>query len=161
MSEKLLEVLKTAGLDVLSCMQCGTCTGSCPSGRHTGLNTRRILRDARKNRTEVLSDDALWLCTTCYTCQERCPRGIPITDALLELRRLAVREGFMLPEHRKVSETVMEYGHAVPLDEETKKKREELGLEPIPETVQKYPEALEELKTLLKTCKFDKLIAEK
>ena len=161
MSEKLLEVLKTAGLDVLSCMQCGTCTGSCPSGRHTGLNTRRILRDARKNRTEVLSDDTLWLCTTCYTCQERCPRGIPITDALLELRRLAVREGFMLPEHRKVSETVMECGHAVPLDEETKKKREELGLEPIPETVQKYPEALEELKTLLKTCKFDKLIAEK
>jgi len=161
MSEKLLEVLKTAGLDVLSCMQCGTCTGSCPSGRYTGLNTRRILRDARKNRTKVLSDDALWLCTTCYTCQERCPRGIPITDALLELRRLAVREGFMLPEHRKASETVLECGHAVPLDEETKKKREELGLEPIPETVQKYPEALEELKTLLKTCKFDKLIAEK
>src|SRR5659263_51693 len=58
MSEKLVDVLKTAGLDVLSCMQCGTCTGSCPSGRHTGLNTRRILRDARKNRTEVLSDDA-------------------------------------------------------------------------------------------------------
>ena len=103
----------------------------------------------------------LWLCTTCYTCQERCPRGIPITDALLELRRLAVREGFMLPEHRKVSEMVLECGHAVPLDEETKKKREELGLEPIPETVQKYPEALEELKTLLKTCKFDELMAEK
>ena len=161
MSEKLLEVLKASGLDVLSCMQCGTCTGSCPSGRHTAFNTRRILRDARKNRDTVLSDDNLWLCTTCYTCQERCPRGIPITDALLELRRLAVREGFMLPEHRKVSKMVLECGHAVPLDEETKKKREELGLEPIPDTVQRYPEALEELKTLLKTCKFDKLIAEK
>ena len=37
---------------------------------------------------------------------------------------------------------LLECGHAVPLDEETKKKREELGLEPIPETVQKYPEAL-------------------
>jgi heterodisulfide reductase subunit C2 len=161
MSEKLLEVLKASGLDVLSCMQCGTCTGSCPSGRHTAFNTRRILRDARKNKATVLSDDNLWLCTTCYTCQERCPRGIPITDALLELRRLAVREGFMLPEHRKVSEMVLECGHAVPLDEETKKKREELGLEPIPDTVQKYPEALEELKTLLKVCKFDELIAKK
>jgi heterodisulfide reductase subunit C len=161
MSEKLLEVLKASGLDVLSCMQCGTCTGSCPSGRHTAFNTRRILRDARKNRDTVLSDDNLWLCTTCYTCQERCPRGIPITDALLELRRLAVREGFMLQEHRKVSEMVLECGHAVPLDEETKKKREELGLEPIPDTVQKYPEALEELKTLLKVCKFDELIAKK
>lgn len=161
MSENLQKVLKGAGLDVLACMQCGTCTGSCPSGRHTGLNTRRILRDARKNKVEVLSDDSLWLCTTCYTCQERCPRGVPITDALLELRRLAVKEGFMLPEHRKVSELVLECGHAVPLDEETRKKREELGLDPIPETIQKYPEALEQLKTLLRTCKFDELTAEK
>lgn len=161
MSEEPLKVLKAAGLDILSCMQCGTCTGSCPSGRHTGLNTRRILRDARKNRATVLSDEDLWLCTTCYTCQERCPRGIPITDALLELRRLAVKEGFMLPEHRLISEMVMECGHAVPLDEETKRKREELGLDPIPETVQKYPEALKELKNLLKACKFDELVAEK
>jgi heterodisulfide reductase subunit C len=161
MSEEPLKVLKAAGLDILSCMQCGTCTGSCPSGRHTGLNTRRILRDARKNRATVLSDEDLWLCTTCYTCQERCPRNIPITDALLELRRLAIKEGFMLPEHRKISEMVMECGHAVPLDEETKKKREELGLDPIPETVQKYPEALEEVRNLLKACKFDELVAEK
>lgn len=67
----------------------------------------------------------------------------------------------MLPEHRKISEMVLEYGHAVPLDEETKKKREELGLDPIPETIQKYPEELEELKNLLKMCRFDKLAAEK
>jgi heterodisulfide reductase subunit C len=158
MSNELLEVLKAAGLDVLSCMQCGICTGSCPSGRHTGLNTRRIIRDARKNRA-VLSDKDLWLCTTCYTCQERCPRGIPITDTLLELRRLAVREGFMLPEHRQVSKMVLGCGHAVPLDEETKKKREELGLDPIPETIQKYPEALKQLQTLLRACKFDELVA--
>jgi heterodisulfide reductase subunit C len=161
MSEDLPKMLKDAGLDVLSCMQCGTCTGSCPSGRHTALNTRRIIRDARKNRVAILSDDALWLCTTCYTCQERCPRNIPITDAILELRRLAIKEGFMLPEHRKISEMVMECGHAVPLDEETKKKREELGLDPIPETVQKYPEALQEVRNLLKACKFDELVAEK
>jgi len=161
MSEEILDVLKAAGLDVLACMHCGTCTGSCPSGRHTSLNTRRILRDARKNRDAVLSDDSLWLCTTCYTCQERCPRQIPITDALLEIRRLAVRKGFMLPEHRKVSELVLNYGHAVPLDEETKKKREELGLDPLPETVRKYPDALKDVQTLLRACKFEELLAEK
>lgn len=160
MSKELLEALKAEGLDILACMHCGICTGSCPSGRHTGLNTRRLLRDAHKGR-DVLSDKDLWLCTTCYTCQERCPRGIPITDALLELRRLAVREGFMLPEHRKVSEMVMECGHAVPLDEETRKKREALGLDPVPETIQKYPGALKQLQALLKACKFDELVAEK
>jgi len=89
------------------------------------------------------------------------PTLIPITDALLELRRLAVKKGFMLPEHRKISEMVMECGHAVPLDEETKQKREELGLDPIPVTVQKYPEALQEVRNLLKACKFNELVAEK
>lgn len=56
---------------------------------------------------------------------------------------------------------VAECGHAVPLDEETKQKREELGLDPIPETVQKSPEALQEVRSLLKACKFDELTAEK
>ena len=65
----------------------------------------------------------------------------------------------MLPEHRQVSKMVLGCGHAVPLDEETKKKREELGLDPIPETIQKYPEALKQLQTLLRACKFDELVA--
>jgi len=56
---------------------------------------------------------------------------------------------------------VMEYGHSVPLDEETKIKREELGLDPIPTTVQKYPEALQEVRKLLRACKFDELVSEK
>lgn len=56
---------------------------------------------------------------------------------------------------------VVEFGHAVPLDKETKQKREELGLDPIPETVQKYPEALQELRNLLKACKFDEIVAQK
>ncbi len=56
---------------------------------------------------------------------------------------------------------ILECGHAVPLDEETKQKREELGLDPIPETVQKYPEALQEVRNLLKACKFNELVAEK
>ena len=67
----------------------------------------------------------------------------------------------MLPEHRKISQMVVECGHAVPLDEETKQKREELGLDPIPETVQKCPEALQEVRNLLKACKFNELVAEK
>ena len=48
-----------------------------------------------------------------------------------------------------------------PSDDETKQKREELGLGLIPETVQKYPEALQEVRNLLKACKFDELTAEK
>ncbi|MBA1343456.1 MAG: CoB--CoM heterodisulfide reductase iron-sulfur subunit C [ANME-2 cluster archaeon] len=152
------DALKDAGLSVLACLQCGTCSGSCPSGRYTEMVTRKIVRDARVGR-DVLQDPDLWLCTTCYTCQERCPREIKIADAILAIREIAVHEGIMLPAHRKVSQLVLECGHAVPINDVVKEKRERLGMDALPETVHKYPEALSEVQTLLGRCGFDKLVA--
>ncbi|WP_321419632.1 CoB--CoM heterodisulfide reductase subunit C [uncultured Methanomethylovorans sp.] len=149
--------LKEAGIDILKCMQCGMCTGSCPSGRHTSLNIRRLVKHAIKSR-DVLEDKELWMCTTCYTCQERCPRRIDIVDAILKIRSIAAHEGIMLTEHRQVIKLFLEHGHAVPIDEINIKKREELGLEMLPETVHKYSDALDELKTLLKVCKLAEII---
>ncbi|MGP8320351.1 MAG: CoB--CoM heterodisulfide reductase subunit C [Methanosarcinaceae archaeon] len=155
----VLTILQGEGLDVLTCIQCGTCSGSCPSGRYTSLNTRRIVRKALKGR-DMLHDDDLWMCATCYNCQERCPRGIKIVDAILTIRTIAVHEGAMLPEHRDVSRFVLEYGHAVPINDQIKKMREKLGLESLPGTVYKYPDALEDVKTLLRSCEFYKLVQE-
>ena len=155
----VLKTLQDAAIDVFACMQCGNCSGSCPSGRHTVLNTRRIVRKARKNEN-MLHDDDLWMCTTCYNCQERCPRGIKIVDAILTIRTMAVHEGIMLPEHRSISRFVLESGHAVPINDATKKMREDIGLGSLPETVHKYPDALEDVKTLLRSCEFDKLVQE-
>ena len=152
------DALKDAGLSVLACLQCGTCSGSCPSGRYTEMVTRKIVRDARVGR-DILHDPDLWLCTTCYTCQERCPREIKIADAILAIREIAVHEGIMLPAHRKVSQLMLECGHAVPINDAVKKKRERLGMDALPETVHKYPEALSEVQTLLEFCGFDKLAA--
>jgi len=53
---------------------------------------------------------------------------------------------------------LLEYGHAVPINENNREKRVNLGLEELPETVQKYADGLEEVKTLLKSCAFEKLI---
>ena len=64
----------------------------------------------------------------------------------------------MLTEHRQVIKLFLEHGHAVPIDEINIKKREELGLEKLPETVHKYPDALDELKTLLEVCKLAEII---
>ncbi|WYM89909.1 CoB--CoM heterodisulfide reductase subunit C [Methanolobus sp. ZRKC3] len=157
-SEKeLLNELKENCADIVKCMQCGVCSGSCPSGRHTSLNIRKIIRNAART-TDVIRDEQLWMCTTCYNCQERCPRNIDIVDSVLVIRTIAVREGIMLKEHRKVSELLIEYGHAVPIDNNNRKKRTELGLDEVPETVHKYPDGLEEVKTLLESCGFDELL---
>lgn len=142
---------------ILTCFQCGTCTGSCPSGRYTNLNVRRIVKDSVKK--DISGDPDLWMCTTCYNCQERCPRGIKITDEILLLRSGAVKKGKILPAHRKVCKFLLRTGHAVPIDDTHSAVREKIGLK-TPETVHKYPKALREVKTLLKSTGFDGLIQE-
>ena len=157
----LPEELKKTGVYIFKCMECGVCSGSCPSGRHMNFNIRKIVKRASSNETEVLNNKNLWMCTTCYTCQERCPRGIKIVDGIYKIRTIAVRKGIMLPEHRKVSQMLLDTGHAVAINNETKQKREQLGLESLPETVHKHPDALNDVKKLLKSCKFDELVSEK
>lgn len=143
--------------EILTCFQCGTCHASCPSGRYTSLNVRKIVRDSVKK--DISCDPELWMCTTCYNCQERCPRGIRVTDAVLTLRSEAVKKGIILPAHRKVGKFLIETGHAIPLDDEHASIRETMGLV-LPETVQKYPKALKEVKTLLRSTRFIELIEE-
>jgi heterodisulfide reductase subunit C len=152
-----LDKLKNASIDALRCMQCGACSGSCPSGRHTSLNIRKLVKIAGKT-TDILSNEELWMCTTCYNCQERCPRNIDIVDILLDIRAISVHYGFIHPEHREVCKMLLEYGHAVPINEENMKKRTDIGMEGLPETVHKYEDGLEEVKTLLASCGFGKLI---
>lgn len=152
----LLNTMKAACRDTLRCMQCGVCSGSCPSGRHMAINIRRLVKKAART-VDVLKDEQLWMCTTCYNCQERCPRNIDIVEAVFSLRSIAVREGIMLPEHGRVSGLLIRHGHAVPIDDERRKQRAELGLDEIPLTVQSCPEGLEEVRTLLRSCGFDRL----
>ncbi len=65
----------------------------------------------------------------------------------------------MLPAHRTVSELVLECGHAVPINDSVKEMRERRGMDVLPESVHKYPEALAEVQTILTRCGFDKLAA--
>ncbi len=157
MTKEPVKLLDDEGLTFLTCMQCGTCTGSCPSGRYTSLNTRRIVLAARRNK-DVYHDKDLWMCTTCYQCQERCPRGIKIVDGILALRTESVHMGLMLAEHRQVAGLVIDKGHAVPINDANRDKRKELGMDELPETVHKYPDALEQVKKLLEITGFVKLV---
>lgn len=159
MTREPADLLENEGFSFLTCMQCGTCTGSCPSGRYTSLNTRRIVLSARRNK-DVYHDEDLWMCTTCYQCQERCPRGIKIVDGLLTLRTESVHMGLMLPDHRKVAGLVIDKGHAVPINDANREARKELGMDELPETVHKYPDALDQVKKLLEVTGFVQLVAD-
>ena len=100
-SEESLLAAVTAlrgGERVIACYQCGTCSGSCPTAMAMDYNPRRILHMLRLGLGDrVLKSQAIWLCTSCYSCTARCPREIKITETMLGLRRLAVDRKIELP----------------------------------------------------------------
>lgn len=141
------------------CIQCGTCVGGCPSGRISALRIRKIFRETQLGLKEtVLSDDNLWNCTTCYTCQERCPRGVHTTNTVRIIRNLAVKYGYIKNNHRRICEFFLTYGHAVPINDETRQVRKDLGLAEAPPTVHSHPESLAEVLKLAEETGFKKIV---
>jgi len=49
-------------------------------------------------REEVLSSSSMWMCTSCYNCIARCPRGLPITHIMHGLATYAKRLGLVPQE---------------------------------------------------------------
>ena len=149
-----------AGIETVKhCFQCGTCSGSCPSGRRTPYKVRQIVRKCLLGlKEEVITDDALWMCTTCYTCQERCLRSVKIVEIIKKARNIAAHAGYMAKPHKMTGVFVMNTGHGVPINDATKALRTKIGLPEIPPTTHAYPEALAEVQKLCKLTGFDELI---
>jgi heterodisulfide reductase subunit C len=149
-----------AGIETVKhCFQCGTCSGSCPSGRRTPYKVRQIVRKCLLGlKEEVITDDALWMCTTCYTCQERCLRSVKIVEIIKKARNIAAHAGYMAKPHKMTGVFVINTGHAVPINDAAKALRVKIGLPEVPPTTHAYPDALEEVQKLCKITAFDELI---
>ena len=79
---------------LLTCIQCGTCTASCPTAFAMDYTPRQLCRLVQMGlRDEVLRSHSFWLCTSCYSCTVRCPRGISLTETMSALKRLALAQG--------------------------------------------------------------------
>lgn len=96
MSNFLDEVKATPGGEhIQACIQCGTCTGSCPMAGSMEYPPRQIIAMIRAGlRDEVLASSSMWFCLSCYTCTARCPRGVKPTELAHALESLATTEGF-------------------------------------------------------------------
>lgn len=149
-----------AGVETIGlCYQCGTCTGSCPSGRRTPYRIRSIIRKANFGlKDEVLNDETIWECVTCYACQERCPRGVAIVDVVKAIRNMQSQAGKMAQAHKMVGTFVLKTGHGVPINDATMELRKRVGLNKLPPTTHEFPEALTEVQNILKKTQFDSLI---
>jgi len=129
------EVLREHDAETLKiCYQCGTCTSSCPTARFSGsYRPRTVLRMAQLGlRQKVLSSPTLWLCTACFTCTDRCPQGVEVASVLRVLRNLAVKSGEVPLIYRELASSINETGYAYKIPDIRLKKREEMGLPPLP-----------------------------
>jgi quinone-modifying oxidoreductase subunit QmoC len=69
---------------VKMCMQCGVCSGSCPTNFQSAWE---------HPPQEVLTTTSMWNCTSCYNCIVRCPRKLPITHIMHGIAEYAHRIG--------------------------------------------------------------------
>jgi heterodisulfide reductase subunit C2 len=120
--------------NLMACFTCLTCAASCPVAQvESRFNPIRIIRMALLGmRREVLSCNELWLCSSCYTCQERCPNDVRITDFLTLLKNMAHKEGHSPQGIRAQEDLVLTNGRIYPLDDFDNKKRQKIDLPLLP-----------------------------
>jgi Fe-S oxidoreductase/nitrate reductase gamma subunit len=106
-------------LDLDACTRCGRCQDACPayfSGKK--LNPKQVIQDLKthlydvypgrfsikpaESRKEmlggVITDEALWDCTTCRACMQACPVYIEHVDTIVDMRRNLAMEKSRFPE---------------------------------------------------------------
>lgn len=88
------------GMNAEVCDQCGKCSSACPVSKEIeGFNPRQMIgKVALGKNEELLRGEAIWTCTTCLKCRERCPEEISPYDVILILRNLAYRAGYNYPK---------------------------------------------------------------
>ena len=87
--------------DTTKCILCAACTTSCPVywqddqyfGPAAIVNAHRFIFDSRdsgaEERLEILNDtEGVWRCSTAFNCTDACPRGIEVTKAIQEVKRV-------------------------------------------------------------------------
>jgi heterodisulfide reductase subunit C len=85
---------RPGGEKLYGCIQCGTCSATCPVSIYMDHTPRQLMALTRAGfKKEALDSRTIWLCASCYACTVDCPKEIKITDIMYALKRQAIREG--------------------------------------------------------------------
>ena len=127
--EKLSEVL--GGNHHNYCYQCGACVAQCPAARYSErFNPRSIMLDALLGREDELlgENSAIWLCTNCYSCYERCPQDVRPIEVIVALKNMANERGAAPAQVSSLTENITKTGLSGMVTPAVQRIRESLGL---------------------------------
>jgi len=142
------------GRGILSCIQCGRCTGSCPVAKGVNEHNPRKLMEMiiLGLRSDVLEGPLPWYCLSCFTCLDRCPQSGDVGETMFAIRNLAVREG-NIPKGLVIqAHSLFETGRVVNPSRMVRANRVKYGLGKEP-TVD-----VEAVRSILRKTSFDKLV---
>jgi Fe-S oxidoreductase len=111
--------LKGARQTMMTCTYCGFCKSVCPVYEGIGWDSSvargRIILAYGLLKKDIPADESvvenLYQCTTCKDCERRCPSGIEVVDVVERARRDLVANDIMLPQHRKLLESILGNGN--------------------------------------------------
>jgi heterodisulfide reductase subunit C2 len=93
-THRAAELLAKVKDKVQACIQCGTCTGSCPNAFAMDHTPRHLWRLVQlEDMDNIFKSKTFTLCSACYNCSLRCPRGLELTDAMASLKQIAALQG--------------------------------------------------------------------
>lgn len=87
-------VKELSGENVDLCFQCGACSSGCPMTQEMDYLPSKVIRMVQLGLEEALESKTIWVCTTCFNCEVRCPRGIDIANVMEALRQMVLRKKY-------------------------------------------------------------------
>jgi heterodisulfide reductase subunit C len=93
---------RRAHTTVEDCYQCGKCTAGCPVAERMDLMPNQVVRLAQVgDHDQAVQSRAIWLCVSCQTCSERCPKGVDVAGVMDAFRQLSAERDDVHPAARR------------------------------------------------------------
>lgn len=109
-----------------ACMNCGVCTGVCPSAEFYNYDPRQIVDVVQTKDDQAIEalmrSETIWYCGECMSCRPRCPRGNTPGYVIQALRTLSQKLGFFVDSEkgrqqlalkRVIGESILNTGYCV------------------------------------------------
>ena len=97
------QILRTSGVNVLKCMKCGKCSGTCPAYDEMEYHPHQFVAMVESGDLEpLLNSPSLYKCLSCFACVDRCPRGVEPAKIVEAVRLTVIRQqgkNRMKPDH--------------------------------------------------------------
>ncbi len=124
--------------DFYTCTECGRCQDVCPAySSGSALSPKMLMLNLRENLVargaalrapasdaaaqarlskallgEVITDEVLWGCTTCYACDQECPLFIQHVNPIVDMRRSLVVQGRVDSRLQETLASLGRYGNS-------------------------------------------------